>query len=63
MTRKYGRYKPPLDPDRFQMKDMKRRLDKLERHLERAKGRINVLASQLGDLLQRFPPPPPPPKE
>lgn len=36
-----------MDPDRFQMKDLKRRQATAERHIERLKGQVRLLKDRL----------------
>ena len=56
-----------MDPDRFQMKDLKRNVATAERHIERLKGKLRALEDRVKaieewrhDIHQSWPPPPPP---
>lgn len=58
--------KGPLDPDRFQMRDIKRRISQLEKQRGRDYDRIERLAKEvlmLKTILGRLLPPLPPPGE
>ncbi len=62
-----SKWKQPMDPDRFQMKDLKRTAAKHERHIERLKGELRLLKAAVKSLTDwkanihaNWPPPPPP---
>jgi len=41
-----------MDPDRYQMRDIKRRLVQVEKALDRSNARIRVLSSALMDYIE-----------